>query len=383
VTNLGRHYASAYKAAWPSGFKAFLWADVDPRTRDTAAALAAGLQEGGVPDVTVASLEDKVDPLFHPFKALCGKPDSDRLARIAKGIETSRRQWAAGFRSGFVRLEDVLACRDTSECKLPLEKVTDTARGCPTAGECEAPLDWKGRFSYASSASEAFLLEFANGMPPDEVGWGRVPVIPPAGAWNARTMLRLHEFYFDKTERDPYVAAIQASNLVREVLDLIERRAGGAVEGCPHADAKSRFVGLVGHDTNLAGVGALLGLGWRFDDESLPRERSLPPDMLHLRHDGALPAGALVFELRRRAGRHFVRLSYIAQSPGQMREAAGEPFRLAAWGRECRGQPRRCEMSLETFRSRARRALVHREFLSHCDAEGRQSCAAMRAVGEK
>ena len=99
--------------------------------------------------------------------------------------------------------------------------------------------------------------------------------------------------------------------------------------------------------------------------------------MIHLRQDGALPAGALVFELRRRAGRHFLRVSYIAQSPGQMREAAGEPFRLAARGLDCKGQPRRCEMSLETFRSRARRALVHREFLSRCDAGGRQSCAAM------
>src|SRR6185295_16566538 len=66
ATAVGRSFASACKSAWPGGLHVSLWADVDPRTRDTAASLARGFEEGGVPEVTVSSGKGKLDPLFHP-----------------------------------------------------------------------------------------------------------------------------------------------------------------------------------------------------------------------------------------------------------------------------------------------------------------------------
>ena len=377
ATALGRYHAGAYKDAWPGGFNVFLWADVDPRTRDTAAALERGFRAAGIPDVTVASSEAKVDPLFHPFKAGCGEPDAGRLERIADRIRSHWQSWASRYQTGFHQLGDVLACRTSADCKLPLNKVIDTASSCAKPGDCEAPIAWKGRFSYGSSASEAFLLEYANGMARDRVGWGRVQA--PAGRdrpWNLRTMFALHEFFFDKTERDRYIATIQASNLLREILGALSRKARRPVEGCPHGEEKSRFIGLVGHDTNLAGVGALLKLGWQYRDQSLPSHRRFPADTIHLPDNDALPAGALVFELRRHARGYFVRVSYVTLGVAQMRDGAGEPFRLNVNGPACRGRSRHCEMSLEAFQSLVDEGLGDRKFLSRCDRDGRQVCLA-------
>lgn len=154
------------------------------------------------------------------------------------------------------------------------------------------------------------------------------------------------------------------------------RAARRPTDGCPHAEEKSRFVGLVGHDTNLAGVGALLRLGWRFRDESLSSGRRLPPDTVNLPDNDALPAGALVFELHRRASGYVVRISYVAHGLTQMRDVAGEPFRIDVQGPACGGRSRHCEMSLESFRSLVDHALGDRKFLSRCDPDGGQMCGA-------
>src|SRR5207245_1234974 len=79
------------------------------------------------------------------------------------------------------QLEAVLACNKAETGCTPLSDVTDVAKPWIDGHERKEPVEWKGRFSYASSASEAFLLEQANLM---QVAWGRNPDI-------AR-LLRLH-----------------------------------------------------------------------------------------------------------------------------------------------------------------------------------------------
>src|SRR5262249_6830697 len=68
----------------------------------------------------------------------------------------------------------------------------------------------------------------------------------------------------------------------------------------------SKMVVYVGHDTNLANIGGMLGLHW---------------DLNAYRRDETPPAGALAFELLRQAesGRYFVRLVYVSQTLRQMR----------------------------------------------------------------
>src|SRR5262249_9886503 len=151
----------------------------------------------------------------------------------------------------------------------PLRDVGNIA--CPWTGGARksAPITWvanscskldeNGRFSDASMGSEAFVLEYANNMPDDQIAWGGPSL------QSLQSMMRLHEFYFDKPDRRRELAKIKGSNLIREIINLMDRSAKRPFVGCPHADPDSRFVGLVGHDTTMASVASLLGFHWRFN----------------------------------------------------------------------------------------------------------------------
>ena len=390
ATTLGRYYASEYTLGLGANFKVFLWADIDKRTRDTAWALRDGFRLGGNSNVSVEMRPPWLggaDPLFHPFKANCGTPDVTKLKAIADDINFYYKGWLAVHAEQANQLWNVLQCRDATRSAdkcLPLFEVADHATAWSYSAERCSPVEWKGQFSYSSSASEAFLLEYANGMAAGEVGWGRV-YPPNAGPSRLRDMLQLHEFYFDKTERQStgpnpyYLAKIQGSNLIREILDQIKRKLNQPTDGqCPRADAQSQFVGLVGHDTNLASVGSLLNLTWRFDD---PR---LPDDTRNLPDNDALPAGALVFELRLRNGAYLVRVEYVTYSLQQMRSGSEKDlekaFRLRVKGGDCASSDGPCEIPLEKFKQRVVGA-IDKDFLSSCSESRQQICIPTSPAG--
>jgi hypothetical protein len=180
-------------------------------------------------------------------------------------------------------------------------------------------------------------------------------------------MLQLYQFYFGKTDREPYLAKIDGSNLIREILETVRRKAGLPINGCPHAAVDSKFVGLVGHDTNLANVGTLLKLSWTFDDSRLP------PDTLGLPANDALPAGALVFELRKGSDGHFVRVYYVTQTLSQMQNGPSDhAVRIAVQGPACQRQPGVCDIPLNAFDQLVTNA-IGKEFLSAC-VDGNQVC---------
>ncbi len=380
---LGRYYGAHYQQAWSSGFNVYLWADAaNQRTRETAKALSLGFQKSGVPNarITVASLPAcTADPLFHPFSRQCGTPDAEKLQTFAARINQDWLMWVMTKDDFYFReLYPLLNCSNKDECSMPLRWVTDFADTCViSSSNCKAPLTWKGRFSYASSASEAFLLEYANNM---DVGWGMVDPPTLSGTAKLKDMLKLHEFYFDKIDRflddkgkaDQYLASVDGSNLSREILDQIKRKATEPTEGgCPRANPDSDFVGLIGHDTNLASVSALLELGWKFDD------KSLPADTQGLPANDALPAGALVFELRQRNGAYFVRVEYVTQSLEDMRKGpTDKAFRLAVDGPACLGT-HPCEIPLAAFETFVK-GKVAPQFLSGCTGAipPEQSCTA-------
>jgi hypothetical protein len=189
--------------------------------------------------------------------------------------------------------------------------------------------------------------------------------------------LQLHEFYFDKTERelnhsapDLYLAGIQGSNLVREIRDQLNKVVRKAPpEDCPRRSGQSQFVGLIGHDTNLANVQTLLNVKWSFD-----KDQQLPADMRKLPENDALPAGALVFELRQTGQSDYkVRIQYITQSLEQMRNPhkQDQPYRvLTTCGGENATKVSPCEMSLETFNAAVGKVVEsYKEFLPHCQGD--------------
>jgi hypothetical protein len=397
VTILGAWYGRNYSKTWGQSFKAYLWADTDERTEKTAAALATGLGASGV-SVQVESLSTQtVDPLFHSFKAMCGTPRSSELDRIVTKIKANYVDWLRSHQDAIKKLEYVLDCKNKCDNKTlvqsgsptpipcePLhcaeEKISAWASPTPTPGapppsptptpRPTSPITWNGQFSYASSATEAFLLEYANNMPP--AGWGRVEVGQPTGSHpTLAELLALHEFYFDITERDDYLAGVGGANLLREIFYQLNRKAGKPLDGqCPHGDGTSQFVGLVGHDTNLANLNKLLNITWSFKDSPLPDDTRNLPD------NDALPAGALVFELfetRKGSQDYRVRIQYVSQSPGEIRNAPqpGDPLRVQTTCGGC--SP--CEMPLEELKQIFLKVnKTFSPFLSNCQKNGDQTC---------
>ncbi len=370
---LGRYYADTYKKDFGGPFTVRFWADTDQRTRVTAGSLVDGFNDGGVSDARCDSLvpgcdsrkTDKSDLLFHPFKGLCGTPDRDTLQNTANAINKQWDQFIDQYRSQLNDLYKVLGCDTPASCKFDHPEPASIC--APVRTDCDSPIRWqKNQISYASSATEAFLLEYANNMSP--VGWGYVQ---PEG--NLKTLLQLHELYFDQTERKvvngvPYVAKIDGSNLVLEIRDIINRKIEPLWTGCPHAPREAQFVGLLGHDTNLASLNALLKLGWKFDDWRLS------PDTNGLPANDALPAGALVFELRKDPkGKYFISAYYVTQTLREMQKGTDQGiYRLAVQGEFCKKNSKPCEITLLDFNELTSAAIKPGEFVYHCEANKQQ-----------
>lgn len=334
---IGTSYGDHYKELFTDGScSIFLWADKTVRTRQTAESLAAGLSEsatGCKGKLSIHWLEsaESPDPLFHPFEAQCGRLGDITVAQIMERIKNGAKHLHEDpplkYKKGLESLSQILACDCslTSAC-VPFQYISEEIRpGVP--GHDPGPVRWTGALSFASGASETFLLQGATGMTAEKVGWGQVDP-PNRTRIPLGDLMQLHELYFDYTERDEEAAKIKGSNLAREVLQTlasavppIPRPVMSDREICQHAPPGSKLVGLIGHDTNLANLSTLLGLKWSF------------PDSWGLPGNDALPGGALVFELRYRkytetasADNYFVRIYYVAQTLDEMRNAKSEPL---------------------------------------------------------
>jgi 4-phytase/acid phosphatase len=307
---LGVYYRDHYAAqglfaaqGCPQPGDVFAWADVDQRTRVTAASLLEGMFPGcGLTAGYRAGA--RVDPLFHPARAGTCRIDAAQARRsVLDRIGGNFTAVLSSHRSELAAMQSVLKCCGPAVCRASGANAACTLTDLATTiTASHGRVRLTGPISIASTAAEVFLLEYAQGLPADQVAWGRAST--PAAL---QPLLRLHVLNFDLMLRAPYLAAREGSALVQRVLAAMRRAIDGRAEANEPVGRKLTL--LVGHDTNLANIGGMLGLHW-----SLPSY--LP--------DATPPAGALHFELRREraSGSHAVRVRYIAQTLEQMRERA-------------------------------------------------------------
>jgi 4-phytase/acid phosphatase len=305
---LGVYYRDHYAAqgllpaqGCPQPGDVFAWADVDQRTRVTAASLLEGMFPGcGLTAGYRAGA--KVDPLFHPARAGTCRIDAAQARRsVLDRIGGNFTAVLSSHRSELAAMQSVLKCCGPAVCRASGANALCTLSDLPTTiTASHGRVRLTGPISIASTAAEVFLLEYAQGLPADQVAWGRAST--PAAL---QPLLRLHVLDFDLMLRAPYLAAREGSALVQRVLAAMRQAIDGRASASEPAGRKLML--LVGHDTNLANIGGMLGLHW-----SLPSY--LP--------DATPPAGALHFELRREraSGSHRVRVRHVAQTLEQMRE---------------------------------------------------------------
>lgn len=286
------------------------YSDSDQRTVETGKSLAAGMFPGchaNEQSEQHALGESQADPLFHSLAAGVGRPDRDRaVASIAGRIGSNPAGVTEAYRPQLEMLQRILlGCPPASPCPQPGHTAAKLLLDIPASlegGKGDHLAELKGPLNTASTITENFLLEYTNGMPMDQVGWGRVDLA------TLKQLMSLHTAASDLTRRSSYVATVQASNALAHITDTLKQAVTG--KEVPGALGKlgDLAVILVGHDTNLANIAGALNLSWVIDG----------------RRDDTPPGGALVLELWERPGNstYEVRTYYTSQTLEQMRNAA-------------------------------------------------------------
>ena len=312
-------------------------ADSDERTRQTGEALAQGMFPGC--EIPVHALpEGTHDPLFHSMPAGTAQTDPAlETAAIRGRIGGDPNNLTEVYHEQLAALERVLnGCGHApanARKTVSLFSIPAILAAKKKKAELHGPLD------EASSLTENLLLEYTNGMPAADVGWGCVD-----GA-TLRSLMRLHSADEDIKDRTPAVARAGASNLLNHVLMAIEQQATGkTVAGAPGKPG-DRLLVLVGHDTNIANVAGVLHLDWILDG----------------RRNDTPPGGALVFELWHSSTRGWsISVDYTAQTLEQMREARiltlhTPPDRVPVFVPDCGRQDMSC--TWPAFQATVRHAL--------------------------
>ena len=124
-------------------------------------------------------------------------------------------------------------------------------------------------------------MESAEGMPANQVAWGRL-----SGGAALRDVLKVHRLHLDLTEKTRPIAQQRDRTCWRRSSATLQN--GHKFPGAPNIAEPVRFGMLIGHDTNIVNVAGLLNLGWEipgYQDNEAP------------------PGSALAFELLREGRR--------------------------------------------------------------------------------
>jgi 4-phytase/acid phosphatase len=306
MVGMGGYYRARYAAeglltgdAAKDAPLVFFRADNDQRTIESALAISDGLLPGAAAPNLHTRPAGQVDPLFQPVKAGMATPDHDlAIAAVSGRFGNDPANILQAYRPEFDALEQVL-CGPSGQP--PAGKISVTNLPMKVVpGTLDHTVSIEGALRVAEQIADALLLEYTEGLPMKDVGWGRMD------SARLTQLLKLHSLYFDLTQATFYSAQVQASNLADHILQTLQRASGGPYAMEAFGKPEQKLIMVVGHDTNIVNFGGLLGINWY-----LPGTQLNP----------VLPGGALVIELRERRpeGRYFVRLLYLSQTVDQTR----------------------------------------------------------------
>ncbi len=279
IRQVGRHDRRWLRdTGCPAAGSVRIWTNTAERTIATGRAYADGLAPGCALPVGHLTAP-QIDPLFEPLRA--GATAFDATKAVAAidaytgGVDALTARHAGAIRD----LDRVLGCGLPNGCSTPgpvTLKPSADGRG----------VDFTGPIRSTSGTAQVILLQYAQGMPLRDVGFGR------GDAATIRRIGTLHAALFDVFTRSPYMAAHQAGPIGAHMLATLTAPTGPRLEA------------LIGHDTNVTALAAALGV-----DLDAPG---------FARNDVA-PGGALVLTRRRDARGSFVTLSYRVQPLGAIR----------------------------------------------------------------
>jgi len=276
------------------------WADNDQRSRETGAALLLGMYPrcANLAPRSQADLATP-DPLFHPQPTPSCPMDaaSNRaavLARIGGDFSSVLREYAPQLSLMQATLCPPALAAGRPQCGLAAEP--PAVQAAP-----DGRLIITGPIAIGSAAAQNFSMENAEGLPANQVAWGRL-----SGDAAIQNLLKIHRLEIDLAEKTLPIAQQRGSNLLSQIVTTLQD--GHKFPGTPNIAEPVRLAILIGHEANVSNIERLLNLEWQIPG---------------FQANEASPGSALAFELFREVstGRRYVRLAYFAQTPDQMRQA--------------------------------------------------------------
>jgi len=274
-----------------------------PLITGTAQAFALGMLPGAT--VTIDSyIAPANDPLFAPVAAGVAVLDYPTAVAAVNGrLGNNPQALASAYAAELALTRSILFNYPAGETPPPATPggKLDVTSGpiSVTAGNSTLPVNL-GALANVVAAIDPFAMEYADGLPVADVGWGQLT------AAGIDQTFRLYDLVLDLEFRTPYLAAVQSSNLASHIVRSMLQSATGKALAGSLGNPSTKAIVLIASNTNLTGVAGLFHLDWL-----LPGYQA----------DVSAPGGAMVLELRQSqsTGEYIVRASYVAQTMDQLR----------------------------------------------------------------
>jgi 4-phytase/acid phosphatase len=274
----------------------YVEANTTQRTIASAKAVLTGLSPQC--KVEVHSTVSSFNPLFSP--SMSKDVDQQRIKDATSGRMADQPEW---FTNAFARQLEKMHIM-LIDCKGPgCNRTIPDFRSVQIQNGVATPRDphIENPVILGADFAENFLLQYTEGKPMTQVGWGRL------SRPDLNDLMQMNTQFHDFILRTPYTAQVGASHLAARIRDTILSAASGKPTPNELGDPKDRFILLVGHDSNLSWLGGLLHLDWLLPDQTF---------------NATPPGSALVFEIRRSRVNNgsVVQVFFISQTLDQIRD---------------------------------------------------------------
>ncbi|MDE1148899.1 MAG: histidine-type phosphatase [Azospirillaceae bacterium] len=306
IRQLGTYLGDAYRRRGllggdrcPATGAVFAWGDSgDQRTRASAQALLDGL----VPDCGLMAqgrTPDAKDPLFDAASSgACPMDGAEATRALAAANGGDISAIPAAVAAALAALVQVVA---PEACK-PGASGPCFAAGPAKVVDKGGEVKMDGPLARGAMLAESLFLEYVQGFPASQVGWGRAATPSVLAA-----IMPVHDYQADLTRRTPYIASHNGALLARQIVAAVTGQTPTDSHLAP-VPAAAKLVSILGHDTNLSNVAGILGVDW-----TLPNQP-----------DKTAPDTTLAFEVSREpaTGKRYVQVVLYYQTLDDLRQGA-------------------------------------------------------------
>lgn len=262
ISTYYRHYINRYTLSGKH-FQLKVFADNMERTVATGAGVVEGFRP--IQHVTVGHVLHGKDPLFHAVKMhACSVNESITEKHYQQSIS---HQLCNNYKY-VIYLDEMknILCPESNK-----KVAAVCALNSPNEVVMKNNVNINGALHIANAVGESFLMEYADGKPCSQVGWGKVCSLKVMSH-----MLYLRNMYARIAREDHYYARHGATPVMRLIVSFLGSTNRYQVPTqVPSSLSHANMLILIGHDVNISEISGMLHLRYQL----IAQPDRTPPDM--------------------------------------------------------------------------------------------------------